>query len=107
MADFSRVFTSVDAILVPSTPAGAPAIGRTEIAIAGKTETLRTAIMRLNRPTNFTGHPSMTVPCGFTREGLPVGLQLIGAWWNEAKLLAIAEMYEGANEWSRRRPRLG
>jgi len=106
MADFSRVFTSVDAILVPSTPAGAPAIGRTEIAIAGKTETLRTAIMRLNRPTNFTGHPSMTVPCGFTREGLPVGLQLIGAWWSEAKLLAIAEMYEGANEWLRWRPRL-
>jgi len=106
-ADFGRAFASVDAILVPATPVGAPEIGRTEIAIAGKTETLRTAIMRLNRPTNFTGHPSMTVPCGFTREGLPVGLQLIGAWWNEAKLLAIAEMYEGANEWSRRRPRLG
>jgi aspartyl-tRNA(Asn)/glutamyl-tRNA(Gln) amidotransferase subunit A len=107
MGEFDRVFANVDAILTPATPAGAPVIGKTEIAIAGKTETLRTAIMRLNRPTNFTGHPSITVPCGFTSEGMPVGLQLIGAWWSEAKLLALAEMYEGANDWWKRRPKLG
>jgi aspartyl-tRNA(Asn)/glutamyl-tRNA(Gln) amidotransferase subunit A len=106
MGEFDRAFVNVDAILTPATPAGAPAIGKTEIAIAGKTETLRTAIMRLNRPTNFTGHPSITVPCGFTSEGMPVGLQLIGALWSESKLLAIAQQYEEANEWAGRRPGL-
>ncbi len=107
ISDFDGAFSKVDAILTPATPAGAPEIGRGEIAIAGKTETLRTAIMRLNRPTNFTGHPSLTIPCGFTSEGMPVGLQLIGPRWSEAKLLAIASLYEGANGWYRRRPSLG
>jgi len=105
-ADFERVFERADAIVAPSTPIAAPRIGETEIKIDGEKETVRSALVRLNRPVNFTGHPAISVPCGFTQDGLPVAMQLIGPRWSEARLLAIAAAYENATEWHQRRPPL-
>lgn len=104
--EFDAAFERVDAILVPASPIAAPRIGQMEVSINGEKETVRSALVRLNRPANFTGHPAISVPCGFTREGLPAGLQLIGPRWGEAKLLAIALAYEEATEWHTRRPTL-
>lgn len=103
-SDFESVFERVDAILAPAVPIAAPRIGESEVKIAGKTETVRSALVRLNRPANLTGHPAISLPCGFTQHGLPVGLQLIGPRWAEARLLAIALAYEGATAWHKRRP---
>jgi aspartyl-tRNA(Asn)/glutamyl-tRNA(Gln) amidotransferase subunit A len=97
----------VDAILVPSVPIPAPRLSEKEIKIDGEKETVRSALVRMNRPANFTGHPAISIPCGFTREGSPVGLQLIGPCWGEARLLAIALSYEDATDWHNRRPELG
>jgi aspartyl-tRNA(Asn)/glutamyl-tRNA(Gln) amidotransferase subunit A len=58
----------------------------------------------LNRPFSFTGFPSITVPCGFTDAGLPVGLQLAGRPFEEATLLRVAAAYEAATGWGRRVP---
>jgi aspartyl-tRNA(Asn)/glutamyl-tRNA(Gln) amidotransferase subunit A len=96
--DFELVFEHVDAILAPAVPITAPRIGEKEVTIAGKKETVRSALVRLNRPANLTGHPAISIPCGFTRDGLPVGLQLIGPRWAEARLLSIALAYEEATE---------
>jgi aspartyl-tRNA(Asn)/glutamyl-tRNA(Gln) amidotransferase subunit A len=106
MADFDAAFEHVDAILAPSTPIPAPRIGQDEIEIGGEKETVRSALVRMNRPANFTGHPAISIPCGFARGGLPAGMQLIGPHWSETRLLAIATAYEAVTEWHKRRPEL-
>jgi len=103
-AEFDSVFQDVDAILAPTLPITAPLIGEKEVSIGGKKETVRSALVRLNRPANLTGHPAMSLPCGLTRSGLPIGLQLIGPYWSEFQLLSIALAYEDATEWHKRRP---
>ena len=104
--EFDAVFENVDAILAPALPIAASRIGEKEVVIGGEKETVRSAFVRLNRPANLTGHPAISIPCGFTRAGLPIGLQLIGPHWSEARLLSIALAYEDATEWHKRRPPL-
>jgi aspartyl-tRNA(Asn)/glutamyl-tRNA(Gln) amidotransferase subunit A len=104
--EFEAAFEHVDAILAPASPIPAPMVGQDETTIAGETETVRSALVRLNRPANITGHPAISVPCGFTQDGLPIGLQLIGPRWGEAGLLGMAFAYEQATEWHERRPAL-
>jgi len=104
--DFNAAFDRVEIIVAPTLPVAAPRHGTKEMEIVGEKETVRSAFVRLNRPANFTGHPAISVPCGFTRTCLPIGLQLIGPYWSEARLLAIAHAYEVTTEWSRRRPNL-
>ena len=55
---------------------------------------------------NLAGLPAISVPCGFTSGGLPIGLQLIGQPFREADLLAIAQAYEQAHEWKTKHPKL-
>jgi aspartyl-tRNA(Asn)/glutamyl-tRNA(Gln) amidotransferase subunit A len=55
-------------------------------------------------PINLSGHPAMSVPAGFTDDGLPVGLQLIGPWFGEARLLGIAGALERIQDWPARWP---
>jgi aspartyl-tRNA(Asn)/glutamyl-tRNA(Gln) amidotransferase subunit A len=104
--DMDSVFEKVDVILAPASPIPAWRIGENEITIAGEKETVRSAVVRVNRPANFTGHPSISVPCGFTSNDLPVGLQMIGPRWGEARLLSIALAYEQSNQWHNRHPKL-
>jgi len=102
--EFESVFEKVDAIIAPTLPIAAPRIGEKEIVIGSAKETVRSALVRLNRPANLTGHPAISIPCGFTESGLPIGLQLIGPDWSEARLLAIALAYEDSTDWDMRRP---
>jgi aspartyl-tRNA(Asn)/glutamyl-tRNA(Gln) amidotransferase subunit A len=102
--EFQAAFACVDAIIAPALPIAAPRIGENELMIEGEKETVRSALVRLNRPANLTGDPAISIPCGFTPAGLPIGLQLIGPKWSEARLLAIALAYEDATEWHKRHP---
>jgi len=104
--EFQAAFARVDAIIAPALPIAAPRIGENELMLEGEKETVRSALVRLNRPANLTGDPAISIPCGFTRAGLPIGLQLIGAHWSEARLLAIALAYEDATEWHKQHPKL-
>jgi aspartyl-tRNA(Asn)/glutamyl-tRNA(Gln) amidotransferase subunit A len=103
-AEFDGVLETVDALAAPTVPIKAPPLREEEVMLGGKPEPVRAALLRLNRPANLTGLPAVSVPCGFTRAGLPVGLQLIGRAWEEGRLLAIARVYELAAGWNRRRP---
>jgi aspartyl-tRNA(Asn)/glutamyl-tRNA(Gln) amidotransferase subunit A len=55
-------------------------------------------------PFNLTGHPAITVPCGWTSDGLPVGLQIVGRWFEDALVLRAAAALEGAQPWAHLRP---
>jgi len=88
---------NVDAIVVPTTPIPAPIIGEETTAVCGANYPTRSLLLRLNRPANLAGLPAISVPCGFTPEGLPVGLQLIGAVTDEHLLLQIAKSFELAS----------
>jgi aspartyl-tRNA(Asn)/glutamyl-tRNA(Gln) amidotransferase subunit A len=104
--EFHAAYARVDAIIAPTLPITASRIGENEVVIEGEKETVRSALVRLNRPANLTGDPAMSIPCGFTRAGLPIGLQLIGPHWSEARMLAIALAYEDATEWHKQHPKL-
>lgn len=96
----------VDAIVAPTVPIPAPRIGEKTAHIGNAEETVRATLLRLCRPANLTGHPAISVPCGFTQGGLPIGLQIIGPEWQESKLLQIARTYEQAHDWHRMHPNL-
>lgn len=102
--DFEAAFEQVDAILAPASPIPAPPLGTDEIELNGKRESVRALLVGTCRPANFTGLPALSMPCGFTAEGLPVGLQLVAPRWGESKLAAIAQAYEQATPWHQRRP---
>ena len=61
---------------------------------------------RCTSPSNATGLPAMSIPCGFTRAGLPIGLQLIGRPFEEARLFQVAHAYEAVSPSRHRRPAL-
>lgn len=105
-ADFRGAFQRIDAILAPTVPIAASRIGEDAVTIAGESQSVRGALVRMNRPANFTGFPVISLPCGFTSGGLPIGMALHGPQWGEAKLLQIAATYEHATQWHLRRPNL-
>ncbi|MFD2078229.1 aspartyl-tRNA(Asn)/glutamyl-tRNA(Gln) amidotransferase subunit A [Actinopolymorpha cephalotaxi] len=84
----------VDALATPSVAVTAPRLGQVDTDAAGVEETVRWALTRLAVPTNVTGTPSLSVPCGLSRDGLPVGLQLSGPAWSEARLYRIGRALE-------------
>ncbi|HEX2742185.1 MAG TPA: amidase [Rubrobacter sp.] len=94
--EFDRVLDGVDVILTPSVPITATEIGQREISIEGYEEDVRSALTRFTGPTDLTGHPSLSVPCGTTNSGLSVGLQLIGRLFDEATLYGFGHAYEEA-----------
>lgn len=102
--DFRAAFEQVDAIVAPTTPIAAPRLGQQTATIGSESESVRGALVRMNRPANFTGFPAISVPCGFTQSGLPIGMALYGPRWGEAKLLRLALLYEQATEWGLRHP---
>jgi aspartyl-tRNA(Asn)/glutamyl-tRNA(Gln) amidotransferase subunit A len=82
----------VDALIVPTTPIAAPKIGEESTLIGRANYPTRALLLRLNRPANLAAIPAISVPCGFTSNGLPVGLQLIGAVTDELLLLRLAQV---------------
>jgi aspartyl-tRNA(Asn)/glutamyl-tRNA(Gln) amidotransferase subunit A len=104
LAEFDAAFEQVDAIVAPTVPVPAPLIGAESVQIDGEQVGARPAIVGHCRPANFSGLPAISIPCGFTGSGLPVGLQLIGRAFDEATLLRIAFSYERTKDWRGRHP---
>jgi aspartyl-tRNA(Asn)/glutamyl-tRNA(Gln) amidotransferase subunit A len=99
------VFDDVDLIVTPTTPVAPPPIDELQ-ADTAKLRARELLMLRNTRPWNALGLPAVSVPCGFTSDGLPIGLQITGAPFDEARVLALAHAYEHATEWHARRPAL-
>jgi aspartyl-tRNA(Asn)/glutamyl-tRNA(Gln) amidotransferase subunit A len=104
--EFDTALTLVDAVIAPTTAIPAPPIGSDSVQIGGEEESVRSALVRLNRPANFAGLPAISIPCGFVKDELPAGLQFIGRSMGERTLLAIAQFYEQTHDWRARHPPL-
>ena len=104
--DFHAVMakSKLDALVVPSTPIPAPLIGEETTAVSGTNHPTRALLLRNNRPANLAGLPAISIPCGLTPDGFPVGLQLIGCVTDEALLLRIAHAFERAHPFVERPP---
>lgn len=102
-AELNAALERAEAIVLPTAPIAAPVIGAEKVRIGECEQPMRGALLRMNRPANFSGLPAITVPCGFTSEGLPAGLQLIGRAFDESTLLAIAGDYEAEQKWRQAR----
>src|SRR5579863_9348325 len=99
--EIRRVFADVDVIVTSTTPMTAPAIAD----LKAHPDQLRPAELRLlrnTRPFNVWGLPAISVPCGFTQAGLPIGLQIAGPPWREDLVLRLAYAYEQATAWHKR-----
>jgi aspartyl-tRNA(Asn)/glutamyl-tRNA(Gln) amidotransferase subunit A len=103
---YRSILKQVDCLLVPTTPVVAPLIGQTEVEIGGRMEDVRMASTRLVRGFNALGLPAISMPAGFTRGGLPIGMQLVGRPFGEKELLRIAAALEDATGHVARRPEM-
>ncbi len=100
-----EIFDEVDVLLTPTVPIPPPLIAD----LREHPDQLRSQeliMLRNTRPFNVWGIPTVSVPCGFTKEGLPIGLQLAAAPWHGIVLLQAAHAYEQATGWHKERPPL-
>lgn len=100
-AEFAAALAEVDAVVAPSVPVIAPRIGQSFVTNPATGYPGRAMMNRCTCPSNLTGLPAASVPCGFS-EGMPVGLQVIGRAWDEPTVLRIAAAYEAAAGWQLR-----
>ena len=91
-------FKTFDALLTPSTPITAPLIKKQDAIEQAR------SLTRFTAPFNLSGFPSISLPCGFSPKGLPIGLQIITKPWAETLLLQIAYAYEQATPWHKQIP---
>ena len=101
---FEHALKEVDVLLTPTVPIAATEIGQREVNIGGHEELVFSALTRFTGPTNLNGLPSLSVPCGLTRSGLPVGLQIIGRPFDEATVYRYGHAYETAGSPDSRMP---
>jgi aspartyl-tRNA(Asn)/glutamyl-tRNA(Gln) amidotransferase subunit A len=94
-----EVFADVDLLVAPTAMTGPSPIAA---ATSGALKDVR--LIRNTLPFNVRGIPAISVPCGVTRAGLPIGLQIAGPRLKESRVLALAHAYEQATDWHRRRP---
>ena len=100
-----KVFETVDLLVTPTTPVPPFTISEL-LADMDNLRTKEILTLRNTRPFNILGLPSISVPCGFTKSGLPIGMQISGAPWAETNVLRLAHAHEQQTEWHKKRPKL-
>ncbi|PZR98558.1 MAG: Asp-tRNA(Asn)/Glu-tRNA(Gln) amidotransferase GatCAB subunit A [Candidatus Nephthysia bennettiae] len=101
-----EVFRRIDVIVSPTGVIPASPIGQTEFEIDERSVPVLSVMARITCIANLTGEPAVSVPCGFTKAGLPVGLQIHGRALEDATVLRVAHAYEQATGWTSRTPPL-
>ena len=106
-ADVDGALAHRDVLLAPSTPMAAPALDDRQVTLGDGPSPVRPALIRFTQPFNLSGHPSCSVPCGFTAGGLPIGMQIVGRPFDEAAVLRVADAFQRLTDFHARRPVLG
>jgi aspartyl-tRNA(Asn)/glutamyl-tRNA(Gln) amidotransferase subunit A len=104
-AELWSVFDRADVLVTPTMPTTAGRIDSDLVEIDGAVYNTIENTTRFTYPFNLSGFPAVSIPCGFDRLGLPIGLQLAGPPWREALLLRMAHQYQQATDWHQQRPR--
>jgi aspartyl-tRNA(Asn)/glutamyl-tRNA(Gln) amidotransferase subunit A len=103
-SNLRSIMQGVNALVQPTIPVPAILIEQadTDILIDGVTENATVALLRLTMPFNLAGLPAISLPCGFSNGGLPIGLQIAGKPFEESMILRIAHAYQHMTDWHRR-----
>ena len=96
----------VDAVIAPVAPIPAPTLAESDVGNSPDAESVIQRLTRFTRPINYLGLPALSIPSGFTRSGLPVGMQLIGRSFDEAALLRIGAAFQRVTDFHARVPKL-
>jgi aspartyl-tRNA(Asn)/glutamyl-tRNA(Gln) amidotransferase subunit A len=92
-AESAKLFAEADLLITPTAPGAAFEFGKGDLIF-----------LRNTAPWNLLGLPTVSIPCGFTRQGMPVGLQITGAAGTDYAVLALASSYQGTTDWHTRQP---
>ena len=104
--NFGAAFRKVDALITPQLPIAAPHIGQGSVSFGKRTEAVPSALTRFTRIYNLVGIPCLSICCGFSSSGMPIGLQIAGKPFGEATVLKVAHAYEVHTPWKNKRPLL-
>jgi aspartyl-tRNA(Asn)/glutamyl-tRNA(Gln) amidotransferase subunit A len=104
--EMDALLRRVDVLATPTLPLVAPLVADAErpLMVAGREEWPGPALVRLTFPFDISGQPALTVPCGFSASGLPIGLQLVGARYDDMTLLRLGYAYQRETDWHLRWP---
>lgn len=105
LAAYLAAVAGVDAVIAPVAPMPAPTIAESDVGNSPDAEAVIQRVTRFTRPINYLGLPSLSIPCGFTKGGLPVGMQLVGRSFDEAMLLRIGAAFQRATDFHARVPK--
>ena len=100
----SQVYTHCDVLFTPTFALPVPTLAATDVGAGAAMWELIADLVRCVAPFNYLGLPALSVPAGFGDDGLPVGFQLVGRPFAEARLLAVAAGYQAVTDWHRRAP---
>jgi aspartyl-tRNA(Asn)/glutamyl-tRNA(Gln) amidotransferase subunit A len=106
LSAYLAAVAGVDAVIAPVAPVAAPTIAESDVGNSPNAEAVIQRLTRFTRPINYLGLPSLAIPSGFTRSGLPVGMQLIGRSFDEAVLLRIGAAFQRVTDFHDRVPKL-
>src|SRR5229473_355183 len=104
LAAYLAAVAGVDAVIAPVAPVAAPTLAESDVGNSPDAEAVIQRLTRFTRPINYLGLPSLAAPSGFTKSGLPVGMQLIGRSFDEAILLRIGAAFQRATDFHERVP---
>jgi aspartyl-tRNA(Asn)/glutamyl-tRNA(Gln) amidotransferase subunit A len=104
--DFAAAFRKVDVLVTPQLPVTAPLIGQGTVSFGETVEPVPSALTRLTRTYNLVGIPGLSVCCGFSASGMPIGLQIAARPFAEEVVLKVAHVYERHTPWKKRQPSL-
>ena len=94
--EIDRALEGVDVLALPSLAIPAPPLGATTMPVKGGSDAVRTLMLRCSQPFNLSGHPAISIPCGRTRDGMPIGIQLVGHKGRTPALVQAALALEAA-----------
>jgi aspartyl-tRNA(Asn)/glutamyl-tRNA(Gln) amidotransferase subunit A len=104
--EIEDVLSRVDVIVTPTTPVPAQPYGQDEVTVGSTKQQVRFLLSRITRMFNSGGFPAISVPCGFTKDKLPIGLHIVSQLFKDEMTLRVAHAYEQSTSWNLERPSL-
>ena len=106
LSAYLAAVAGTDAVIAPVAPMPAVTIAESDVGNSQNAQAVIQRITRFTRPINYLGLPSLSIPCGFTKPGLPVGMQIIGRSFDEAMLVRIGAAFQRATDFHQKVPKL-